>query len=163
MYDTPLSTQEVLTRLAEQAKAIGDMTEDIRSSRLRGRPHGDEWSASEVLGHLRACADMWGGYIAKILDEDHPTFKAVNPRTWIESTDYRDLDVHVSFRAFARQRAALLRVLRRLPDESWSRRATVTGAGRPRERTVYDYAQWLVNHERSHLKQLARLAEKSPR
>jgi hypothetical protein len=28
----------------------------------------------------------------------------------------------------------------------------VTGAGKPRLRTVYTYAQWLANHERSHFK-----------
>jgi hypothetical protein len=32
--------------------------------------------------------------------------------------------------------------------------ATVTGAGKPRERTVYTYAQWLANHERPHIKQI---------
>jgi len=35
--------------------------------------------------------------------------------------------------------------------------ATVTGAGKPRERTVYTYALWLANHERSHIKQIERM------
>jgi hypothetical protein len=26
-----------------------------------------EWSAVEVLAHLRACGDVWGGCIARIL------------------------------------------------------------------------------------------------
>jgi len=47
--------------------------------------------------------------------------------------------------------------LKPLPVEAWSRTATVTGAGKPRERTVYTYAQWLANHERTHIKQIERI------
>jgi hypothetical protein len=35
--------------------------------------------------------------------------------------------------------------------------ATVTGAGKPRERTVHTYGQWLANHERSHFRQIERI------
>ena len=37
------------------------------------------------------------------------------------------------------------------------RMALVTGAGKPRERTVQTYAQWLANHEQSHFKQIERI------
>ena len=150
-----------MTRLAAQSKAIAVATKGVPSDRLRRRPSPGEWSANEVLAHLRACADMWGGYIDRILDEDHPTFRAMNPRRWIERTDYRELDFHRSRRAFATQRTALLGRLRSLAPAGWSRSATVTGAGRARERTVYEYAEWLVNHERSHIKQMEALAARA--
>jgi hypothetical protein len=38
--------------------------------------------------------------------------------------------------------------------EDWPRTAKVTGAGKPRERSVYTYALWLANDERSHFKQI---------
>jgi hypothetical protein len=44
-----------------------------------------------------------------------------------------------------------------LPPESWSRVATITEAGKPLERTVQFYAQWMATHERPHLKQIARI------
>jgi hypothetical protein len=100
---------------------------------------------------------MWGKYIAMIVAEDHPTIKAVNPTTWIKSTDYPKLEFAASFRDFAKQRAELLTLLRQMPKAAWSRSATVTGAGRPRDRTVLEYAQWLANHERSHVKHIARI------
>jgi hypothetical protein len=50
-----------------------------------------------------------------------------------------------------------LAVLKPLVPEAWSRKATVMTAGRPRERTVYTYAQWLANHEQSHIKQMERI------
>jgi hypothetical protein len=43
-----------------------------------------------------------------------------------------------------------------LPPKAWTRSATVTGAGRPLQRSVFFYAQWLATHERSHLKHIAR-------
>jgi hypothetical protein len=33
----------------------------------------------------------------------------------------------------------------------------VTGAGKPLERTVLFYAQWLARHERPHVKQIERI------
>ena len=101
---------------------------------------------------------MWGKYIGVILNEDHPTFKAVNPTTWIKQTNYREQEFQPSLRAFTVQRAELLAVLKPLPPQAWSRAATVTGAGKPRERTIRTYAQWLANHERSHFKQMERIA-----
>jgi hypothetical protein len=94
-----------------------------------------------------------------IIAEDHPTIRAINPTTWIKSTDYPELEFAPSFRAFTKQRAELLALLRPVPRAGWSRSATVTGAGKPRERTVLEYARWLANHERSHLKQIARIVD----
>ena len=102
-------------------------------------------------------SDVWGKYIATIIAEDQPTIRAVNPTTWIKSTNYPEPEFAPSFRAFAKQRAELLALLRALPKAGWARSATVTGAGRPRERTVLDYARWLANHERSHVKHIERM------
>jgi hypothetical protein len=106
---------------------------------------------------------MWGRYIATIIAEDRPTIRAMNPTTWIKSTNYPELEFAPSFRAYAKQRAELLALLRPLPKAAWSRSATVTGAGRPRDRTVLEYAQWLATHERSHVKQIARIVDGSTR
>jgi hypothetical protein len=158
VYDTPLTIEQVLSALEAQPKTISTLTQGLPSSRLGVSPAGGEWSVNDVLAHLRSCADMWGSYIALIVEEERPTFRAVNPTTWIKSTNYLELDFAVSFRAYSKQRAQLVRFFRGLPKPAWSRRATVTGAGRPRERTVLDYARWLANHERTHLKQIARLS-----
>ena len=158
MYDTPLTIEGVLTRLADEPKAIAGLTARLSRARLHRSPRRGEWSPNDVLAHLRSCSDMWGGYIAMIIAEDHPTIRVVNPRTWIKSTDYPELEFARSFRAFTKQRAELVVLLRALPRSGWSRRATVTGAGRPRERTVLEYAGRLANHERSHVRQIERAA-----
>ncbi len=138
---------------------IRDLTKHVDESALRTRPAKDEWSANEVLAHLRACADVWGNCIAAMLAEDRPTLRAVNPTTWIKQTNYLELDFQPSLRAFATQRTELLAILQPLPPEGWSRAATVTGAGKVLKRTVLFYAQWLAEHERPHLKQIGRIVD----
>lgn len=157
MYDTPLTLEQNLTMLAATPVRITDLTEGLPPAQLLTPPEPGEWSARDVLAHLRACADMWGKYIVEILSQDRPTIKAVNPTTWIKKTDYNEQEFHSSLQAFTAQRDELLAVLKPLPPEAWSRMAMVTGAGKPRERTVHTYAQWLANHERSHLKQIERI------
>ena len=150
-----LTTEQILTLLA----ASPELTAGAAPAALRTAPADGEWSVNDVLAHLRACADVWGGCIATMLAEDAPTIRAVNPRTRIDRTNYRELEFAPSLRAFTEQRAALLRVLAPLPPEGWSRAATVTGAGRPLTRTVLSYARWLATHERRHLGQIERTVE----
>jgi hypothetical protein len=163
VYDTPLTIDQVLIQLAEQPKEIAALTADLPRARLHRSPSRGEWSLNDVLAHLRSCADMWGKYMATIIADDRPTIRAMSPRTWIKHTNYPALEFAPSFRAFTKQRAELLALLRPLPKASWSRSAIVTGAGRPRERTVLEYAQWLATHERSHVNHMARIVDGATR
>ncbi len=157
MYDTPRTIEQLQTMLADAPSRLAELTEGLSPAQLLAPPEPGEWSARDVLAHLRACSDMWGKYIVVILSEDRPTFKAVNPTTWIKQTNYRQQEFHPSLQTYTAQRADLLAVLKPLAPEAWSRMATVMTAGKPRERTVYTYAQWLANHERSHIKQIERI------
>jgi uncharacterized damage-inducible protein DinB len=158
VYDTSRTIEQILTMLAAAPSRLADLTEGLPPARLLAPPEPGEWSARDVLAHMRACADRWGKCIAEILSEDRPTIKAVNPTTWIKKTNDREQEFQPSLQAYTAQRAELLAVLKPLAPEAWSRMATVTGAGKPRERTVYTYAQWLANHERSHVRQIERVA-----
>src|SRR4051794_6919270 len=85
-----LAPEAIITILAAAPQRIAELTSGVTAVQLRSAPAEDEWSAVEVLAHLRACSDQWGGCIVRMLDEDHPTIRAVNPRTWIKHTDYRE-------------------------------------------------------------------------
>jgi len=110
-----------------------------------------------VLAHLRACQEDWGGfYILTILAQDTPTIKAINPRTWIQQTDYLEQDFQAALRAFTEQRSKLLAVLEPLPPEDWMRTNTLVGAGKPLQQTLLSHADGMARHERAHLKQIER-------
>ena len=154
-----LTIDVVVTLLAETPPRLSALTSDLTPAQLRTPPTPDTWSATDVLAHLRACADVWGEAIATMLTEDQPTIRAVNPRTWMARKDYPALDFGASLAVFAAQRAELLPVLDALPPEAWMRTATVRGAGKPLERTVCFYAERMARHERTHLQQIARIVK----
>ncbi len=153
-----LPIDQILTMLAAAPPRLAAATAGCAPAALRTAPAPGEWSAAEVLAHMRACADVWGDCIAAILAQDHPTLRAVNPRTWIIRTDYVNQDFAPGLAAYTAQRNALLAVLEPLSPAAWACGATVTGAGKALERTVRFYAQWLATHERPHVKQIERIA-----
>ncbi len=159
MTDSTLTTEQVLTLLATTPQRIAALTSGLAPAKLHTAPNQDEWSANDVLAHLRACADVWGNCMVTIIAQDMPTLRAVNPLNWIKKTDYLELDFQPSLRSFAIQRAELLAVLEPLPPAGWSRKATVTGAGKVLERTVLFYGRWLARHERQHVKQVERIVQ----
>ena len=158
MSGLSLTLEQILTLLAAGPARIAEFTVDLIEAQLHTAPAPGEWSANEVLAHLRSCADVWGECIVTILTQQRPTIRAVNPRTWIESTDYLGQSFRPSLEAFTVQRAELSTVLAPLKPKAWSRSAIITGAGKPLERTVRFYAEWMATHERPHLKQIQRIA-----
>ncbi|MGH9028010.1 MAG: DinB family protein [Acidimicrobiales bacterium] len=151
-----MTVEAVLCILQETPDRLRVLTDGATEPELHASPEPGEWCVTEILGHLRSCADVWGDAIEMIVASDHPTIRAVNPTTWIESTDYRELRFAPSFQDFTRQRCGLLTVLEQLPTQGWSRRAVVLGAGKPIERTVHSYADRLARHERTHWRQIAK-------
>lgn len=158
MTSKSLTIEQILTILSGSPQRIAALTAGVAPAQLHTAPNPGEWSANDVLAHLRACNDVWGGNIVTIIAEDNPTFKGVNPRAWIKKTDYLELEFQPSLLTFTMQRTALLAVFEALPPESWSRKATVIDMiGKHLERTVLSYADTLARHERTHVKQLERI------
>jgi hypothetical protein len=60
LYDTPRTIEQILTMLAAAPARLAELTEGLPAAQLLTPPEPGEWSARDVLGHLRACSDMWG-------------------------------------------------------------------------------------------------------
>ena len=151
-----MTIEQILAILAQTPDRLTELTAGLSGSQLRETPESGEWSVTEVLAHLRSCADVWGDAIEAIVITDHPTIRAANPTTWIKTTDYREIEFVPSLQAFLRQRERLLALLGQLPNKGWSRTATVLGGGTPFELTVLSYANRLARHERSHWRQVTK-------
>ena len=158
MTNKYLPIDQILTILKETPPRLAKITAGLTSAQLHTAPSVGEWSASEVLAHLRACNEVWGGYyIMTILAQDMPTIKAVNPRTWIKNTDYLEQEFQPSLRAFTKQRRKLLAALEPLSPRDWTRTNTLIGAGKPLQQTLISHADGLARHERAHLRQIERI------
>ena len=152
---TAAEVDELLRALADTPRHVDALTRDLRDDRLQRRPGPEAWPANEILAHLRACADVWGGSIAKMIEQDHPTSRYVSPRTYIRKTSYATLPFRQSLAAFRAQRDDLVRTLTALDLAGWARGATFTGTTRGREATILGYVRRLVAHEHEHREHLA--------
>ena len=146
-----LTVDEIMAILPETPRLIGAVTDGLTPTELCASPAPDAWSINEVLAHLRACHDVLGGSILRIISEEAPTWRRSSPRTWIRKTDYSEWEFTPAFRAFTEQRAGLLKVLEPLAPEGWDRYALVTERdGMIEARTALYYGDWLAEHERQH-------------
>jgi hypothetical protein len=155
-----LTVDEIMAILPATPPTIARLTDGLTATELRTPPEPDAWSVSDVLAHLRACNDVLGGNMLRILTEDHPAWRRLSPRSWMRRTDYPEWEFAPSFAVFARERSDMLRILQPLAAEGWERTATVTEAnGATRERSVRFFGDWLAGHERIHWDQIAGSAD----
>lgn len=151
-----MSPAAAIAMLSEHPVKIAELTAGLNEGQLRTPEKPGEWSCVEILGHLRACADVWEGMVARMLKEKHPSLRYVSPRTWILSTDYNTHTFAGSFSAFKRQRKRLLKKLAALKPTDWQRGASVKTATLVRELNVHYYVHSLASHENRHLAQFAK-------
>ena len=96
------TVEERAAILAEPPGRIAALTEGLTESQLHTSPGPDGWSVNDVLAQLRACHDVFGGNVLRILAEDTPRWKGVNPCAWIKQTDYPRWEFAPAFEAFRR-------------------------------------------------------------
>ena len=150
---TSADPQVVLSELASTPIRLEELSRALGAAALAARPAPDEWSATEILAHLRANADVWGASIQKMLDADHPTIRYVSPRGVMKKPEYMGRGFKEALDLVTESRRKLLDVLRSLPPEAWSREARFTGTTRGRDQTVMSYARRIAEHEAVHVVQ----------
>ncbi len=147
--------KQYLQLLEETPRRLEKLTKPFAEARLQQRTEKESWSVNDILAHLRACADVWGDSIEKMLAEENPTVPYRHPRQWIKKTDYPELPFYESLKAFTAQRKKLLKVLKRLSFEDWSRAATIKG----REHTVFTQVRRMATHENVHCEQIEEMLQ----
>ncbi len=150
-----MTTEQILEVLASTPGRLAAITAGATAADLRRPPKPREWSMTELLAHLRACADVFGGAILTILDDEDATIRAINPTTWIKGTDYPTLEFGASLSAFRRQRHDCCPCLggstrpRGNDGRPWwapARRSPIS---------IQAYADRMARHERAHWRQAA--------
>lgn len=157
-----ITADAVMEILRTTVPQLEEMTRGVSQKRLSTlTDYG--WSVNDQLAHLRACHDVLGGNMLRIVREDHPAWKALSPRGWQKRTDYFEWAFAPAFEVFRAQRAELLEALEPLPPAAWERTATVTAPpGVVYEYSVLYYGDWMARHERSHLGHMARILNELP-
>jgi len=155
MKATPPEIEKYLKDLEETPRKLSILTKSVDAALLQAKPDKKSWSASDILAHLRSCADIWTHSIYAMLAENEPALPDINERKWAKVTGYTDVLFPESFQAFSLQRENLLRVLKALPFEAWKRSAVILG----RKHTIFTQVRRLAKHELEHCEQIESLLE----
>ena len=55
--------EQAFAALADSPARIAAAVKGLPTGHLKAAPSAGEWSVNDVLAHLRACGDVWGGHI----------------------------------------------------------------------------------------------------
>lgn len=142
--------EKYLVMLAGTPGRIETAVSGVNSAALNRVPAGEEWSVNHILAHLRACVDVWGETIERMLAGNEPVLPYVSPRTWIRRTDYYSLDFGTSFSTFKAEREMLVTKLQSLTFEEWRRGAEI----KERRHTIFSQVRRMALHEQVHCEQI---------
>ena len=138
--------EETLVHLRACRAALND-EEIIR------QPAPGEWSAVEVLAHLRAAAEVFSHSIYMFLLDDAPVIPYIHPNQWWHMQGYSEISFDENLQMFELNRRHLLRKLRSLTPSTWERSGTI----KTQTRTVYGEMRRMALHEKGHYGQIQAL------
>ncbi len=95
-------TIQILERLAQAPVRLENATRGVQPARLLLRSEEEPWSVGDILAHLRACSDVWGGSIEAMLTQDNPTQRYVSPRSFMDKPRYQDQEFEAALKSSLR-------------------------------------------------------------
>jgi hypothetical protein len=154
--------QQIIKLLKQGPLRIKKATGGVQTAQLNVRMDEEPWSIDDILIHLRACSDVWGGTIMKMLTEDNPAQRYQSPRGFMKKPKYQNQEFAVALKAYTQERKKLVKVLSSLDDAGWSRPGTYTNVTtRHRKQTVLTLTQRIIDHEQPHLEQIETIVKRT--
>jgi len=173
----PLGTR--LERIGRTPDEIAAAIQGTTDAVLSRRPDTKNWSAKEVLCHLRDIEELFMLRFHMMLGTDEPTFLVLgelppdperwgitgrigmplNPDRWAEERQYIRADAGLALQALRLRREETLIFLRRLSPKDWERTSLHVTLGRM---TYGDWTALIAAHDDAHLAQLQRALQGLP-
>ena len=156
MTTAALTIEERTRRIEQYASAPNRLREALASvppQAMKWRPETAEFSIHEIICH---CADSETNAYSRIrylLTEEKPVIVGYDPDVWAREFDYANHPLEAALATVAAVRANTAPILRRLPDEAWSKEGMHSESGR------YTAAYWLriySEHLEEHIDQINR-------
>jgi uncharacterized damage-inducible protein DinB len=153
------ATDEHLSRLSRTADELATAIKRVADVDLSRRPDEKNWSAKEVVCHLRDTEESFMARFQSVMVMDDPKFLPVEPDRWAAERQYLRNDGREALEAFRRRRDESLRFLRELRPEQWERGGLHATRGRM---TIRDFVELMAWHDDNHLDQLKRALAGKP-
>jgi hypothetical protein len=144
---TAAERREHIERYARGAALLRAAFDKVPAEARQWRPGPDKWSPHEVVVH---CADSESNAALRIryvLAEKDPLIVGYDQEEWARSLDYHSHPADVALQTVDAVRAHTTALLRRLPEQAWSKVGRHTESGRyGAEDWLRIYAEHLEKH-----------------
>jgi len=150
---------EQLARMERTVDDFAAATKGVSDAALSKRPDDKNWSAREVVCHVRDTEESFMVRFQAILAMDEPKFPPVEPDRWAVDRQYQRNDVGDALLAFRTRREETLRFFRGLKPEQWERTGIHATRGKM---TLKDFVELMAWHDDNHLDQLKRALDGRP-
>ena len=111
----------------------------------------EDWTPSEILGHLCDSARYWGARMYRVAHEDEPELPPFDENGMVQLAAYRYRPLAPLLRQFHLIAEDNVALLRSLPPEAWDRAGRHEMRGRITQREI---AAVEADHDRNHVHQL---------
>jgi len=146
-----LGGRKPLDILAGTPRQIARLIEGVPRKRLARRPAPDTWSVAEIVAHLSDAELVYGVRIRLMLTASGSPIQATDQDAWCRLFEYAREDPARALEALRINRAGLVRLLKRLPPESWDCYGIHSERGKE---TVTRMVELTAGHDLNHLKQI---------
>lgn len=146
------SSASLLALLRATPAALTGLLVPLASGALFARPAADEWSATEILCHMRDVErEVDQPRIQQILNENIPFIPAQMPDEWAKTRSYQTQDGTSVLREFTAARLRTLEMLHDLAPAQWSKKARHAILG---PTTLQELVGFNAEHDRLHIQQV---------
>jgi uncharacterized damage-inducible protein DinB len=144
---------EQLARMERTVNDYAAVVKNVSDAQLTKRPDPKNWSAKEVVCHVRDIEESFMMRFLSIMAMDDPKFLPVEPDRWAVERQYQRNDVQEALAALKTRREETLRFLHGLKPEQWERGGIHATRGKM---TLKDFVELMAWHDDNHLDQLKR-------
>jgi hypothetical protein len=153
------SIEEQMARMERTANDFAAAIRGMSDAVLGKRPDDKNWSAKEVICHIRDTEESFMARFQTMMVMDEPTFLPIEPDRWASERQYLRNDAEEALEAFRVRRGESLRFLRALQPPQWERGGLHATRGRM---TIADFVGLMTWHDDNHLDQLKRALNGQP-
>jgi uncharacterized damage-inducible protein DinB len=151
--------EEQQARMERTAGDLAAAIKGVSDTTLSKRPDEKNWSAKEVVCHLRDTEEAFMVRFQSVMVMDEPKFLAVEPDRVAIDRQYQRNDTQEALSTFRQRRVETLAFLRELKPPQWERGGIHPVRGRM---TVKDFVALMAWHDDNHLDQLRRALDGKP-
>jgi hypothetical protein len=153
---TPGERRERIEQYQKGPLRLRNALNSVPDEAVRWRPGPGKWSVHEVVCH---CADSETNAYTRfrmLVAEKEPLIVGYDQDHWARVFDYHSLPLEPSLHVIDSVRSATSEVMKRLPDEAWSRKGRHTESG---EYTLENWLRIYADHLEGHARQIERNLE----